>query len=398
MLAIEFIDELTFSALFAAWPAIRADLGFGYSLLGMLLAVAGTVGNVVEPPLHVLGDAGYRRRLVLGGGVLFALGLLVLAASPGLWPFVAAFIVLNPASGAFVGLSQATLMDLEPRRQVPNMARWALAGSLGMVGGAALLWVAMRAGFGWRGVIGAIALLAAAGVVAAWRITFPRPTTGAGGATAGGGGAEKPSILHHFAGETLGALRRGGADALGALRRRDVVRWLVMLQFSDLMLDVLLAFLALYLVDVAGATPARAALAVGIWTSVGLAGDWLLIPLLERVDGLHYLRASAAATLALFSGFLLVPAIEVKLVLLALLGLLNSGWYAILQGELYSAMPGRSGTVLAVANIAGFGGALLPVIVGVAAQRAGLDVAMWLLAAGPVALLIGLRRRTPTGS
>ncbi len=42
--------------------------------------------------------------------------------------------------------------------------------------------------------------------------------------------------------------------ALSALRRGEVLRWLVLLQFSDLMLDVLLGFLALYFVDVAGLT------------------------------------------------------------------------------------------------------------------------------------------------
>ena len=52
--------------------------------------------------------------------------------------------------------------------------------------------------------------------------------------------------------------KAGVVDALRALRRGEVLRWLTLLQFSDLMLDVLLGFLALYLVDVAGATPAQA--------------------------------------------------------------------------------------------------------------------------------------------
>lgn len=39
---------------------------------------------------------------------------------------------------------------------------------------------------------------------------------------------------------------------MGALRQKEVLRWLVLLEFSDLMLDVLLGFLALYFVDVAG--------------------------------------------------------------------------------------------------------------------------------------------------
>ena len=84
-------------------------------------------------------------------------------------------------------------------------------------------------------------------------------------------------------------LKDGVVNALRALRRGEVLRWLTLLQFSDLMLDVLLGFLALYFVDVVGVTPAQAGLAVAVWTGVGLLGDFLLIPLLERVRGLSYL-------------------------------------------------------------------------------------------------------------
>ena len=69
--------------------------------------------------------------------------------------------------------------------------------------------------------------------------------------------------------------RQGVTNALRALKRREVLRWLTLLEFSDLMLDVMLGFLALYFVDVAGATFEQAALAVTVWTVVGLAGDHL---------------------------------------------------------------------------------------------------------------------------
>ncbi|MFN8381353.1 MAG: hypothetical protein U0V02_05405 [Anaerolineales bacterium] len=52
------------------------------------------------------------------------------------------------------------------------------------------------------------------------------------------------------------------------------------------MLDVLYGFLPLYFVDVAGFTPAQAALSVAVWTGVGLLGDFLLIPLVERMKAL----------------------------------------------------------------------------------------------------------------
>jgi len=183
---------------------------------------------------------------------------------------------------------------------------------------------------------------------------------------------------------------RGIGEALAALRRRDVLRWLALLEFSDLMLDVLLGFLALYFVDVVGVTPATAAGAVAIWSGLGLLGDLLLIPLLERVRGLSYLRVSAWLELILYVAFLLAPGIWLKFVLLGLLGLFNSGWYAILQAGLYSAMPGRSGTAMAVKNLSGLAGGLIPLGLGLAAQHFGLGPTMWLLLLGPMVVLVGL--------
>jgi hypothetical protein len=56
------------------------------------------------------------------------------------------------------------------------------------------------------------------------------------------------------------------------------------------MLDGLLAFLALYIVDEAGGSAAEGALAVAVWTGAGLVGGAGLIRLLRRVSGLAHLR------------------------------------------------------------------------------------------------------------
>jgi FSR family fosmidomycin resistance protein-like MFS transporter len=177
-----------------------------------------------------------------------------------------------------------------------------------------------------------------------------------------------------------------------------VLRWLVLLEFADLMLDVLLGFLALYLVDVGGATPAQAGLAVAVWTGAGLLGDFALIPLLERVRGLRYLMISALLELVLFPAMLLAPGFAPKVVLLGLLGFFNAGWYAILQAQLYGSLPGQSGTALAVKNVSGRITSVIPFALGLAAEQWGLNVAMWLLLAGPVALVVGLRKGNATGA
>ncbi len=344
-----------------------------YAQIGLLLGVPNVVGNLIEPFLAILGDVWKRRAIVLGGGVVYAAALLLTALSHSFTPLLLSFLLFYPASGAFVSLSQATLMDLDPARREQNMARWTAAGSLGVVAGPLALGGAAALALGWRGLFVVFAGLSAALLVVAWRMPSPNDQSAAA----------------HL---DIKAFLDGLGEALAALRRGEVVRWLVLLEFSDLMLDVLLGFLALYMVDVAGVTPVQAGMAVAVWTGVGLLGDFLLIPLLERVQGLRYLRLSAALELLLFPLFLLAPGFWPKLVALGLLGLFNSGWYAILQAALYSVMPGRSGAALAVKNVSGLVGGLIPLGLGLVAQRFGLTPAMWLLLLGPLVLLAGLPR------
>jgi len=376
-LLIEFLDELVFGVTGASWPLIRTDLHLNYLQIGLALSLPGILGNIVEPILGILGDVWKRSVLIMGGGIFFALACFLTALSRNFLFLLISFIVFYPASGAFVSLSQATLMDAAPARHEQNMARWTFAGSLGVFGGPLLLSGAIIIGLGWRGTFLALAGLAALMVGGAWRFLPRRP----------GKAQALPQRVDLWAGIRA---------ALASLRRAAVLRWLVLLEFSDLMLDVLYGYLAIYFVDVAGFTAAQAALAVAVWTGFGLLGDFLLIPLLERVHGLNYLRLSVVAELVLFPAFLLVPNPWAKLAIAGLLGLFNSGWYAILQGNLYTSMPGQSGTVMAMNDVAGVFGRMIPLGIGLAAQRFGLGAAMWLLLAGPLALLIGLPKNYQT--
>jgi len=384
LLAIEFLDEFVFGAREAAWPLIRTDLGLNYFQIGLLLSLPSFFSSITEPFLGVLGDVWKRRVLILGGGVFFAASLLLTMLSQSLLVLLLSFMFLYPASGAFVSLSQASLMDTNSARHEHNMARWTFAGSVGVVTGPLALGAAAMLGFGWRGLFGFFAALSFSVLAIAWRF----PSASYQPAPRQSSDAPTPNTR-----SLISNLKDGMVNALRALRRGEVLRWLTLLQFSDLMLDVLLGFLALYFVDVVGLTPAQAGLAVAIWTGSGLLGDFLLIPLLERVRGLSYLRVSAVIEFILFTTFLLMPNVWAKFVLSGLMGLFNAGWYSILQARLYSAMPGQSGTVMTVGNIFGLVGGLLPLVLGLVAQRFTLGVTMWLLLLGPVALMVGIPRR-----
>ena len=144
------------------------------------------------------------------------------------------------------------------------------------------------------------------------------------------------------------------------------------------------------MVDVVGVTQAQAGFAIVVWTGVGLIGDFLLIPLLERVRGLTYLRWSSLIILLLYPLFLTIELYWLKLVLLGVIGLFNAGWYAILQGNLYNALGKNSGSILVIGNVTGVFGALIPLFLGTLAQLYGLTTAMWSLMISPIILAIVL--------
>lgn len=297
---------------------------------------------------------------MLGGGLVFAVAVAALALAPSFVVLLGALALLYPASGAFVSLSQATLMDADPAARERNMVRWTLAGSVGVALGPLLI----ATGVGWRAIFAAYAVVAVALVLAARPVRF---ASGSGEA--------------------------GLRTALRELRRPEVVRWLLLLELQDLGGDIFYGFLALYFVDVVGVAAQTAALAVAVWTGADLVGNLVVLRVLHRVESLRWLRATAAGVAVLFPVFQLVPGLAPKLVILALLSALNAGWYPISEAQLYDTLPGRSGTAVALGSFSGALGAALPLALGLLAERVGIHEAFWLVLLAPVALLVGVPRR-----
>lgn len=346
----------------ASWPLLRTEFKLSYAAVGLLLSAPVFVGAAIDPLFGLLSDTGRRRRFVLGGGVAFAAGLVLAACATGFLTLLAGFLLLSLASGSFVGLSQATLMDLEPERHELNMTRWEFAGAIGVVLGPLSLTGAIALGLGWRPLMFALAAATIPLVFVARAVPATQAETRSLG----------------------GALR----TTLTALRRPRVLRWLVLLELTDLLGDIFLGFLALYLVDVAHIDPALAVAGVALWSVAGLAGDALLLALLRRISGVVYLRGTAALAVIVFPAFLLVPGALPKLALATLLGLLHAGWYALPQGRLFSELPGASGAAYALVNVSAVVGRLTPLLIGMAAERFGLGFALWLLLGAPLALLL----------
>jgi FSR family fosmidomycin resistance protein-like MFS transporter len=381
LLAVEFLDELSFGANEAAWPALRSDIGLSYGVIGLLIAIPAFFSSAVEPVLGIIGDSRHRSTVIAGGGLLFAAGWILAAMATTPWMLLVALLVLYPASGAFVSLSQATYVDLEPGAHDDAMARWTLAGSVGVVAGPLALSLAFLAGLGWRGafvVFAAIAVFLAVRGIQATRAAGPSS-----------GAADDDDEEDVPLAETVRA-------SLAAAKRPRVWRWLALLELGDLTGDVLLSFLALYLVDSAGASLAASSVAIAIWAGMGLAGDALLILVLRRFDGLRYLRLSAAVMTLLLVAFLLTPSFPAQVAILGFMGFFQAGWYAIPQARLYATLPGQSGTAVAVSSASGLVTSFVPAGLGAVAAFYGIDAVLWLLLAGPVAFVLWLPRRQET--
>jgi FSR family fosmidomycin resistance protein-like MFS transporter len=297
---------------------------------------------------------------------------------------LAAFVAFYPASGAFVSLTQAEIMDARPDRQAQVMARWDLAGAAGAVAGPLLLTAVLASGGSWRAgylVLAGISALIWLGALLRGR---PQPGGRADAADAEADEAEQRPWTARFA--EIGA----------ALRDWGTLRWLLLIEVADLLVDVFTGFLALYLVDVAHLTPAVAALAIAIRLGAALAGDAALIVILERVSDLTVLRVSAAAAALLYPAFLLVPGVVPKLAVLAVLSAATAPWYPVLQARLYGSLPGRSSVAVTLSSAAGLAGGLGPLAVGLVAQSFGLSWALAGLVLVPVAVLLVPGRGGPT--
>ncbi len=365
---VELLDELIYGLHSAVVPYFKTDLALTYTQVGLLFTAPALVGVVCEPLVGLLGDTRHRKLLVMGGIVATVLGLFMIALSQMFGLLLLAFCVMGTASGAYVNLAQATLIDLNPDRAEQTMARWVLLGAIGVAVAPLVATAAFYFGYGWRGLYWALAGMAGVYAVALARISFNNHA-----------GASEVSV-------PVGKLWR-------ALTNPTLLRWLLLTEMADFMLDKLLEVTGLYFHDVAGVSLAAASAAAALFTVAGLTGDALLVPLLERVSGLRVLRVSAVVVLAAYASFLLVPVVWVKYALIAVVSFSTAGWYSTLRAKSYQALPGQSGVAVAAGAIANIFSLFVPLAVGRLADAFGLQWAMWLLALGPVALMIGLPRR-----
>ena len=367
---VELLDEFIYGLFGATLPTIKTELALTYTQVGLLFTLPGLVGLLGDPFIGLLGDTRHRRVLVLSGIMATALGLTLIAGSQQYLPLLLAQCLMYVASGAYVNLSQATLIDRDPRRAENTMARWVLMGAIGVTFSPLLITLVLSLEGSWRAVFLGTAI--AAGVFAL--LLFKQRFDGHAGAES-----------------EIGSVKQLGSSLLTALRSRTLFKWVILTELADFMLDKLLEVTGLYFHDVAGVSLSAASAVVTVSTVAGLIGSFALVPLLEKINGVRVLRITAFIVLIAYAALLLIPLVWLKVVLVAVISLSTAGWFVVLRAKCYEALPGQSGVVVAVTSLANISNLFVPLLLGGLADAFGLQAAMWLLIIGPIALIWGVR-------
>ncbi len=152
-----------------ALPALAADLGATlggaqWAMLAYLLTLAAAV-----VPAGRLGDMAGRRRVLLAGLALFALGGVLAGLAPGVATLAAARALQGVGGAAMTALSLSAARDAAaPERLGRAMGALGAASAFGTALGPSLGGL-LVAGFGWRAAFLALAPLGGLAFALAWR-------------------------------------------------------------------------------------------------------------------------------------------------------------------------------------------------------------------------------------
>jgi len=344
-----------------AWPSMRRDFAVPLDALGAYF-VAVVVGYLLASLSsgRVVGRLGVGLVLALSC-LLTASSLLGITAAPG-WPFV---VGLGFAAGLGAGAIDAGLNAFAATTFSPRLVNWLHASyGIGVTGGPALLGVLFDAGLTWRWGY-AIVGIAQLGLGLAFLATLRRWTVGSESAP--------PATSETAVDPTV-------ATATSAAHRRAVLALGAGLFFFYTGLEVTAGGWAYsLLVEARGMEAGPASLAVsGFWAA--LAGGRVLFGIVaNRLDPVVLVRGCTAGMLL---GAMLVWPDAGPIP--TTLGLTMIGFAAApVYPALISATPARIETTEAVGTVdavgmqvgaAALGGALLPGLAGLLAERTSLEI------------------------
>lgn len=378
LLGVGFLDELAGVA-YPSAPAIQDGLGISYAAAALaLFTVPQLAATVVEPPLLVLASRAPRKPLVVLGLLVMGAALIGCGLADGPWALGALMIAVWLGSGFGVTLSEATLLDADLTRQPQRMARWTLLGSLGDLCAPLLVAALSAAAFGWREgffVVGAVVALYALLLA---RVRFP-----------------PPQAVDEDADDEEPTLRAAVGAALG---NRRLLWWLLGAELCSLLDEVFVAFGSLYLSTRYGASLAE----IGVAMAAMMVGSVAGLVLLERrlaagADADRLLRRASAACAVMVVVWLSAPSVWWSTAALVLLGASIAPQWPLATARAHRELPGQAAMVSAVGGLFTPLGIVLPLLVGLLADRVGLSVALLVMLAQPLGLLVlAMQHREPS--
>lgn len=365
LLFVDFLDELASGVPMVGAPDVRAAFGLGYGDAAVvLLVLPELLAFVLEPPLFLLSDRIGKRRLVLAG--LFGLGICFIAAglAEHVVLFAVALVLIYPASGLGVSLSQAVLMDTYPRQRDRVMTRWTLMGSIGDAMTPVFLAVVATFGGSWRVafVLAGVFFILHGLIVARarWR---------------------ERSVTEESEAPFLDLLRQ-------ASRNGRLWLWSFGVALCGLLDEVYVAFAAMYLRDRLGAGRLELDFVMTAGGAGAIIGLLATERLLRRARPLRVLLGTSLLTTGSFVVWLFAPNLVLSGVTMFFVGAFAAPLYPIAQAQAYAVSSSGSGTAAAVNSAFAPVRLAFPFLVGYAADELGLTTALLLLLIQPVGLMV----------
>lgn len=341
---------------------------------------------VLEPLLLVWAER-WSRPLVLACSVFgMALSIGLGALCWDATSFAVAFAVYAPSSGVACGTAQAALMAAKPDAQEQSMTDWTLAGYAGDLGTPALLWATASLGWGWRAAFGLTSLVACGLSLSFLALYFSARSRG----ELSTGRAAEFDTDEASTEEAVGAL----AAFRLASANRPLMLWLSAVAACSFMDEILGVLVGLRVHERTGEVGAVAEMLMA-FTAGGIVGLGLLRALLRRLDTDRLLVGALIGCLFSYAAWLALPMSPAATAAMFASGLFASAHYPLAQARAYRALPHRPALVAATAQVFSGFDLVLPVALGMVADRFGLTAALLLLSLQPLGILglWGISRR-----
>ncbi len=326
---------------------LHRDLGISYAGAGWLLSLM-TFGAVLGSPLALLVDHADRRVCAVTGATVIAVCLAAFAAGAPFAVLAIATSTVGTASDLLVESIEASLSELTEERLDRVLGRQHALSAVGDLIGPALLAIGAATSLGWRGAfaITAVAMLA----YAAYLVTVPFPA---------------PQ-------DARTTMREIIADAVTVAKRRDVWRLAAIEMLISPLDEPFLAFVVAR--AAAGGRSEGIAQLLAVAVMAGDLGGSLVVGRFGVTA-----RIRRYGPLVLFAGTAVavaLPALVTGVVGMAVAGAGLSIVWTDVHLRTLTVVPGRAATVSTVVGTLGSISALVPVVAGVLADRAGLTAGL----------------------